>query len=147
MSSSNERREVHLTIPVAPEMEIAATAQVAAMGEWMEMGHDKIDEVKMAVVEACINAFEHSGTPDRKVDIAFRVDREAGESGRTFLEVHVIDGGRGFDPSRLLTPNISAKLKSDRKRGWGIKIIESLMDDVRIESNENGTKIAMRKYR
>src|SRR5450759_5574760 len=78
--SSVERREVHLTIPVAPEMEIAATAQVAALGEWMEMGRDKIDEVKMAVVEACINAFEHSATPDRKVELSFRVDAE--ENGR-----------------------------------------------------------------
>jgi len=33
----SSRREVHLTIPIAPEMEIAATAQVAALGEWMEM--------------------------------------------------------------------------------------------------------------
>ena len=71
-------REVHLTIPVAPEMEIAATAQVAALGEWMELGRDKIDEVKMAVVEACINAFEHSGTPDHKVELKFRVATEAG---------------------------------------------------------------------
>ena len=80
--SSVERREVHLTIPVAPEMEIAATAQVAAMGEWMEMGRDKIDEVKMAVVEACINAFEHSATPDRKVALSFRVGSDEGGRGR-----------------------------------------------------------------
>jgi serine/threonine-protein kinase RsbW len=144
--SSVERREVHLTIPVAPEMEIAATAQVAALGEWMEMGRDKIDEVKMAVVEACINAFEHSATPDRKVELSFRVDAE--ENGRgPYLEVDVADSGHGFDPTRLKTPEIAAALRSSRKRGWGIKIIESLMDDVRIESGEHGTRIVMRKYR
>ena len=130
--SSVERREVHITIPVAPEMEIAATAQVSALGEWMEMGRDKIDEVKMAVVEACINAFEHSATPDRKVELAFRVGAEE---------------GHGVDPTRLKTPEIAAALRSSRKRGWGIKIIESLMDDVRIESGEHGTRIVMRKYR
>ena len=145
--SSVERREVHLTIPVAPEMEIAATAQVAALGEWMEMGRDKIDEIKMAVVEACINAFEHSGTPDRKVEIDFRIGFSE-EGGRgAYLEVGVADSGHGFDPARLRAPEIRDKLKSNRKRGWGIKIIESLMDDVRIESGENGTKIVMRKYR
>jgi serine/threonine-protein kinase RsbW len=144
--SSVERREVHLTIPVAPEMEIAATAQVAAMGEWMEMGRDKIDEVKMAVVEACINAFEHSATPDHKVELAFRVGAEEGGRG-PYLEVDVADSGHGFDPTRLKTPEIAAALRSSRKRGWGIKIIESLMDDVRIESSEKGTRIVMRKYR
>src|SRR3982074_2593805 len=113
----SSRREVHLTIPVAPGMEIAATAQVAALGEWMEMGRDKIDEVKMAVVEACINAFEHSGTPDRKVQIDFRIGF-AEEGGRgAYLEVDVADAGHGFDPARLRPPAISDKLKSNRKRG------------------------------
>ena len=135
-----------MTIPVAPEMEIAATAQVSALGEWMEMGRDKIDEVKMAVVEACINAFEHSATPDRKVELAFRVGAEEGGRG-AYLEVDVTDAGHGFDPTRVRTPEIAAALRSSRKRGWGIKIIESLMDDVRIESGEHGTRIVMRKYR
>jgi len=135
-----------MTIPVAPEMEIAATAQVSALGEWMEMGRDKIDEVKMAVVEACINAFEHSATPDHKVELAFRVGAEEGGRG-PYLEVDVTDAGHGFDPTRLRTPEIAAALRSGRKRGWGIKIIESLMDDVRIESGEHGTRIVMRKYR
>ncbi len=138
---------MHLTIPIAPEMEIAASAQVAALGEWMEMGRDKIDEVKMAVVEACINAFEHSGTPDRKVEIDFRIGVEGREDGRPYLEVDVMDAGHGFDPSRLETPDFPTKLRSSRKRGWGIKIIESLMDDVRIESGARGTRIIMRKYR
>lgn len=141
---SVERRNVHLTIPVAPEMEIAATAQVAALGEWMELGRDKIDEVKMAVVEACINAFEHSGTPDRRVDIDFRIDEQG---GKPFIEVLVVDAGHGFDPAKLSPPEFSAKLRSTHKRGWGIKIIQSLMDDVRIESGERGTTIVMRKYR
>ena len=145
--SSVERREVHLTIPVAPEMEIAATAQVAALGEWMEMGRDKIDEVKMAVVEACINAFEHSETPDRKVEIEFRVGVGRGRTRR------LPRGGRrrrratGSTRRASRPPEIATALKSSRKRGWGIKIIESLMDDVRIESGERGTRIVMRKYR
>jgi serine/threonine-protein kinase RsbW len=143
-----EPREIHLTIPVAPEMEIAATAQVAALGEWMELGRDKIDEVKMAVVEACINAFEHSGTLDHKVELKFRVATEGGADGaRTFLEVDVLDNGHGFDPARVTAPQIGEKLRAPHKRGWGLRIIRSLMDDVRIVSGERGTMIVMRKYR
>ena len=51
-----------MSIPVAPEMEIVATAQAAALGEYLAMTRDKIDEVKLALVEACINAFEHAHT-------------------------------------------------------------------------------------
>lgn len=143
-----ETREVHLTIPVAPEMEIAATAQVAALGEWMELGRDKIDEVKMAVVEACINAFEHSGTPDHRVELRFRVATGTTEDGgRAYLEVDVLDNGHGFDPGRVAAPEMGLKLRAPHKRGWGLRIIRSLMDDVRIESGERGTMIVMRKYR
>lgn len=149
--STAEPREIHLTIPVAPEMEIAATAQVAALGEWMELGRDKIDEVKMAVVEACINAFEHSGTRDHKVELKFRVATEADEGNaggtRTFLEVDVLDNGHGFDPARVTAPQVGEKLRAPHKRGWGLRIIRSLMDDVRIVSGERGTMIVMRKYR
>jgi serine/threonine-protein kinase RsbW len=141
---SFERRELHLTIPVAPDMELAATSLAAALGEWMDMTRDKIDEVKLAVAEACINAFEHSQTPDRRVRLEFVA---AELDGRLLLEVDVIDGGRGFDPSLLEVPDIAAKLKDKRKRGWGIKIIESLMDDVRIESGDQGTRIVMKKFR
>ena len=143
-----DTREVHLTIPVAPEMEIAATAQVAALGEWMELGRDKIDEVKMAVVEACINAFEHSGTPDHKVQLRFRVGTDTDtDGGRAYLEVDVLDNGHGFDPARVSPPEIDLKLRAQHKRGWGLRIIRSLMDDVRIESGDRGTMIVMRKYR
>src|SRR5215470_13018223 len=109
--SSFETREVHLTIPVAPEMEIVATALIPALGEWMEMGRDKIDEVKMAVVEACINAMEHSGTPDRKVEIDFRIGYADDEEKRAYLEVDVADAGHGFDPARVKTPDFESKLK------------------------------------
>ena len=34
-----------------------------------------------------------------------------------------------------------------RKRGWGLQIIKSLMDDVDITSGEWGTRIVMRKYK
>ena len=85
--SSVERREVHLTIPVAPEMEIVATALVSALGELMSMERDKIDEVKMAVVESCINAFEHSATPDHRVEIDRTI--EDGQAFAKALRQHI----------------------------------------------------------
>jgi anti-sigma regulatory factor (Ser/Thr protein kinase) len=80
------------------------------------------------------------------VELSFRVGAEEGGRG-AYLEVDVADSGHGFDPTRVKAPEIASALRSSRKRGWGIKIIESLMDDVRIESGEHGTRIVMRKYR
>ena len=87
-----------MTIPVAPEMEIVATAQAAALGEYIAMSRDKIDEVKLALVEACINAFEHADCRDEQLHLTFRLGREP--KGREWLEVEVLDKGKGFDQTR-----------------------------------------------
>jgi serine/threonine-protein kinase RsbW len=137
-------REVSMTIPVAPEMEIVATAQAAALGEYIAMARDKIDEVKLALVEACINAFEHADCRDEQLHLTFRLGRE---NGREWLEVEVLDKGKGFDSGKVDPPSIEKSFHSHRKRGWGLQIIKSLMDEVEITSGGWGTRILMRKYK
>jgi len=139
-------KEVCLSIPSTPGMELAATAQAEALGEAMRLSRDKIDEVKFALVEACINAFEHAGQTAGQVDLRFRVSRRPG--GAEMLEVTVADRGKGFDPARVEPPELGRKLREGaNKRGWGLKFIQSLMDEVEIRSTENGTTIVMRKYK
>lgn len=138
-------REISLTIPVAPDMEIVATAQASAVGEFIEMPRDKIDEVKLALVEACINAFEHAHARDDRVHLTFRVGRE--EDAREFLEVEVLDQGKGFDQAQVAAPSAERTFSGRQKRGWGLQIIRSLMDSVAITSGEEGTRIRMRKYK
>jgi serine/threonine-protein kinase RsbW len=138
-------REISLTIPVAPDMEIVATAQASAVGEFIEMPRDKIDEVKLALVEACINAFEHAHARDDRVHLTFRVGRE--EDAREFLEVEVLDQGKGFDQAQVAAPSAEKTFSGRQKRGWGLQIIRSLMDSVAITSGEEGTRIRMRKYK
>jgi serine/threonine-protein kinase RsbW len=137
-------REVSLTIPVAPDMEIVATAQAAALGEFIEMPHDKIDEVKLALVEACINAFEHAHARDARLHLTFRVGRE---EEREYLEVEVLDRGMGFDKEAVELPSAEKTFSGRQKRGWGLQIMRSLMDSVDITSGQGGTRILMRKYK
>ena len=137
-------REVKLTLPMAPDMEIAASKTATAMAEFMTMSPDKIDEVRMAVVEACINAIEHSRANDRKVYLTFEV---LGEQAPEVLRITVRDAGIGFAPGEVEEPSIERKLTAERKRGWGLKIIRGLMDDVEIESGRDGTSIVMTKAR
>ena len=138
-------REVSMSIPVAPEMEIVATAQAAALGEYLGLSRDKIDEVKLAIVEACINAFEHAQTRDDRVHLTFRVGREP--DGPEFLEVEVFDQGKGFDQRSIELPSLEKTFGGGKKRGWGLQIIRSLMDSVAITSGDWGTRILMRQYK
>jgi serine/threonine-protein kinase RsbW len=135
-------QEVNLTLPIRPNMEMTASKTATSLAESMGMSADKIDEVRMAVVEACINAFEHSRAEDGRVYITFQVL----EKGK-LLQITVQDNGIGFEPDELKTPKIEDKLKAARKRGWGIQIIKGLMDEVEIQSSDHGTSVVMRKHR
>lgn len=137
-------REISLTLPMGPEMEIAASRAATAVAGSMRMSADKIDEVRMAVVEACINAIEHSRSGDQTVYLSFMV---MGGPDPERLEVVVRDTGVGFEPGELTEPTIEEKLTADRKRGWGLKIMRGLMDDVRVRSGSDGTTIVMSKAR
>lgn len=144
MASSAVLREVTLTLPMLPDMEIAASKTATALAEFMDMSSDKIDEVRMAVVEACINSFEHSQADDRKVEIQFAV---LGNDEPERLQITIRDSGVGFAPENLVKPRIEDKLKAASKRGWGLTIIKGLMDEVAIHSGPAGTTVVMTKLR
>lgn len=135
-------QEVSLTIPILQNMEMAATQTAEAVASFMDFDREQIDEVKHALIEACINAFEHSKSQDNKVYIRFVMDIEQ-------LTVVIQDFGQGFDQGSVPRPDMEAKVmgKDDYKRGWGLMLIESLMDTVEILSGEHGTQISMTKVR
>jgi hypothetical protein len=45
----------------------------------------------------------------------------------------------------LQSPNIEEKIASDYKRGWGLQLIQELMDTVEFASTEDGTTVTMTK--
>ncbi len=131
---------IELVIPMLPNMELAATKTAQAVGDYLELGEEQTAEVTMALIEACINAFEHGKNKDNNIHIRFILKEDA-------LVIEIRDKGRGFDISKVEMPEIAKKLHSDRKRGWGLQLMKELMDDVQIESSEEGTVITMIKKR
>jgi len=137
-------REVTLALPMVPDMEIEASKTATAIAESMRMSPDRIDEVRMAVVEACINALEHSRATDSEIFVTFEV---IGDKDPEKLRITVRDSGVGFSPDEVEEPVIEEKIKARRKRGWGLKIIHGLMDEVEIRSGADGTTVVMSKLR
>ncbi|HEV8581159.1 MAG TPA: ATP-binding protein [Thermoanaerobaculia bacterium] len=126
-------REVTLALPMVPEMELEASKTAAAVAESIRMNPDRIDEVRMAVVEACINALEHSQAS--KVFMTLQV---VGERNPEKLRIMVQDNGKGFDPKQA---------PGRPPRGHGLKIIRGLMDEVEIRSGPEGTTVVMSRMR
>ena len=118
----------------------AATQTAEAVLRFMAFDADQIDEVKHALIEACINAFEHSESHEGQVYIKFIMRPDD-------LVVVIQDHGGGFDLSAVPKPDIHAKFGDNYKRGWGLMLIESLMDSVEIQSGPGGTTLTMCKQR
>ena len=134
---SKQKPVVELTIPVLPDMELLATQTSAAVARHMNLDEEKTAEINMALSEACINAFEHSESKGG-IEIHFKISDDR-------LIIQVTDSGKGFDKSKVDIPNIEEKISSEYKRGWGLKLIEELMDKVKFDSSEEGTTVTMTK--
>ena len=131
---------VDLKIPMLQDMEIAATKTAEAMAEYLSFDEEQTDEIKLALIEATLNAFEHSKSKDRFVEIKFEADNDE-------LTIKIHDSGGGFNSDDIETPDINKKIKSDYKRGWGMQLMEQLMDSVEVLRDENGCTIVLTKRR
>ena len=127
-----------ITLPSIPNIELVAIEGLERMGKYFGITDDKIGEAKVLVTEAVINGFEHSGIGNPFVNIEFMMTKEQ-------LIIYVTDYGKGFNPDDVEEPEITKKISSKNKRGWGIKLIKSLSDDLSIESGPSGTKISIIK--
>jgi anti-sigma regulatory factor (Ser/Thr protein kinase) len=63
-------------------------------------------------------------------------------SSRGILPANIAGNGEG-DPEAEVE---SEPQKSDERRGWGLKLIQTLMDEVEFERVDEGTSLRMTKY-
>ncbi len=117
-----------------PEYVSLIRLTVSGLANKIGFSLDDIEDIKVAVSEACTNAIKHS------LDDKFLVKLYALENG---LTIEVEDKGTGYDVGELKEPDLS----NLKEGGLGLFIINSLMDEVSTLSNkEKGTKVKMTKY-
>jgi serine/threonine-protein kinase RsbW len=136
-----EAARVRIVLSRAPQAELAAGQVVEDFGQRLGFSRDTLAEVKLAVVEACLNALEYS---DGDVEVELIAH---GDNGTPWIEAVVTDHGPGFDPTILQAPKIEEKLRAKRKRGWGLELMRHLMDEVEISSRPGLTQIRMIRRR
>ena len=130
---------VDLSIPMLPDMELTAITVAESLGVFIGLDTNKIDEVKMALIEACINAFEHSKSAERRINLNFQITDKG-------MRISISDGGDGFDFDEAMA-RIAEKRNKGQKRGWGLTLMSELMDEVEVDTSEAGTLVTMTKYR
>src|SRR5688572_18229959 len=132
--------EVELVLPMGSDYELIAANTVEQIARRLNFRPEAINQIKTAIVEASINAAEHSLSPDRKIYQRFRV-----ESDKLVITV----ASRGIVPSNLNgynRPSTDTDTATDQRRGWGLKLIRTLMDEVEFERVDEGTRLRMTKF-
>jgi len=55
-----DKPKIELKLPIIANMELVAINTAEVVAKHMDLSEDKAAEISMALIEACINAFEHS---------------------------------------------------------------------------------------
>lgn len=139
MSSSNGTPPaIELEIPARPEFVGLARLVVSSLASSRRtLADDRIDDLKLAVSEACTNAIEAHAD----VEVSERVLLRWSEAD-DHLQVQVDDRGPGFDPRSLPShPPVTDPERLNFERGLGIPLIRSLVDQVNFDPSAVGTSV------
>ncbi len=127
--------KVELHIPSVMGFEKVAMECSASVAKKMGFTEDRIEDLKTAVAEACLNAIEHGNKMDANIKVGVTLTVEESK-----LQVSVKDQGKGVD--QVLAPSIENKVAGkDKQRGWGIFLIKSLVDEVSFEPSPEGGNV------
>ncbi len=135
--SFEERRnsnEYEMVVPMGEDTELIAAHTIEEIARRHEFEPKAINQIKTALVEACINATEHGMSPDQKIYQKFVIDDD---------KIVIKISNRGVRISESSPVEID---QNDQRRGWGLKLLKTLMDDVKFEQVDDGTRISMTKY-
>jgi serine/threonine-protein kinase RsbW len=128
-------KNIELHIPSVMGYEKIAMECAASMAKKMGFTEDRIEDLKTAVAEACLNAIEHGNKMDTSTKVGITLTAEESR-----LQVSVKDEGKGID--EIPTPSIDNKIKGkDKPRGWEIFLIKSLMNEVTFEQTPEGGNV------
>ncbi|MGA3159796.1 MAG: ATP-binding protein [Terracidiphilus sp.] len=118
---------VEVRVPSRMGFEKVAMSTAASVARLMGFRQDRIEDLKTAVAEACINAIEHGNRLNEKLSVGVILS-----AGPDALEVKVMDEGKGMNrqPGKQNTPDIDRKMRGEEDpRGMGMFLIQALVDE------------------
>jgi serine/threonine-protein kinase RsbW len=115
---------VEVRLPSRMGFEKVAMSTAAAVAKLMGFREDRVEDLKTAVAEACINAIEHGNRLNEKLSVGVVL-----AVGPDELEIKVIDDGKGMK-KQPAKPDIDRKMHGDEgPRGLGMFLIQALVDE------------------
>lgn len=130
----SQANSIELSLPSRLGYEKVAMNTAASVAKLMGFSDDRVEDLKTAVAEACINSMEHGNKLDEtlKVGVVLSMSKDS-------LEIEVRDQGTGMQ-GEVRTPDIDKKMHGEESpRGLGMFLIQSLVDEAEwVGSAEDG---------
>jgi serine/threonine-protein kinase RsbW len=121
---------VEVRVPSRLGFEKVVMSTAASVAKLMGFREERIEDLKTAVAEACINAIEHGNRLNEKLSVGVVLS-----AGADALEVKVMDDGKGMNRQpgkldKLNKPDIDRKMRGEEvPRGLGMFLIQALVDE------------------
>lgn len=134
---------VELAIPASNDyLALARAVIVAAARTWPGLGEDRLEDLRLAVSEACANAIEAHVLAGSEASVRIRCSLDQDR-----VEVEVVDQGQGFDLDGLaVLPSVTDPARLEHESGLGIPLIRSYSDHSEIRSSPAGTHVRLVLY-
>jgi len=134
-----------IEVRIPSKSEYVSVVRLTASGIANRLGfsYEDIEDIKMAVGEACVNCVQHA-YPKRsdkdKIIVKFILTM-------SYLEIIVSDFGKGIS-QKIVEKYLDIEEKNKKgEQGFGIFLMKSLMDEVNYNTEvTKGTEIRMKKY-
>ncbi len=131
--SKPKYRNVEIRLPSVMGYEKVAMSTAASLAKLKGLPEDRVEDLKTAVAEACINAIEHGNRMNEKLSISVVISADDDE-----LEVKVIDDGKGMN-KQMAKPDIDKKMHGEEDpRGMGMFLIQALVDEAEWVAGTDG---------
>ena len=133
--------EMKLEFTSKSSNEAFARITVAAFAAQLDPTIEELADIKTAVSEAVTNCIVHA-YEDTEGIIKLRATLLD-----NVLEIEISDNGKGIEDVELARKPLYTTKANLERSGMGFTIMESFMDDFKVESIEGmGTKVTMKKY-
>lgn len=131
-------RTIHLQIPPRNDhLALVRRVVAAAASAEGELSDRRIDDLSLAVSEACANAIDAQRAIGADAPVAVRID-----IGGEAVVVTVTDHAGGFSPSEVdPIPDVEDPNRLRHERGLGLALMRSLSESVRFEATPDGTAV------
>jgi serine/threonine-protein kinase RsbW len=136
--------EVELEIPARPDyLALVRLVIAAAVALEPDVGEATLEDLRLAVSEACANAIDAHVAATRTEPVVIRC---TSTDDRIDVEIH--DRGHGFDLQDLEDlPSVTDPRRLSHERGLGIPLMRVLADEVEILSSADGTAVRLTVFR